>query len=141
MSCGWMMAAMTRRRPPQSTQVVPYPRAPSLDASRQFTLSISNGRLSRSSQVSRWDVAGGGGGESACGVFWCGDGLELVAFVGLTGVGSVEGEAVAGYGQDAMLRGSGGRLIEAVVAGQVDVGLIDGSVCQTRASRFRGLRL
>ncbi len=53
MSCGWVMSAMTRRRPPQRTQVV---------------TSISNVRLSRSAQVIPWDLAGGG--ESTCGFFW-----------------------------------------------------------------------
>jgi len=44
---GSSMHAITFTAPPHSLQVSMYPRAPSLDAVHQFTLSILNTRLSR----------------------------------------------------------------------------------------------
>lgn len=45
------MLAMILTSPPLSLQVSIYPRAPSLDAAHQFTLSISNTRFKRCAQV------------------------------------------------------------------------------------------
>jgi hypothetical protein len=45
------MLAMMRTSPPHLSQVSIYPRAPSLDAAHQFTLSILKTRLNRFAQV------------------------------------------------------------------------------------------
>ena len=45
------MLAMMCTSPPHSLQVSIYPRAPSLDAAHQFTLSILNTRFNRLAQV------------------------------------------------------------------------------------------